>query len=175
MYRVVFIKNGQVHNVPASRFWELASLRFFAGTDLIFDPASCKFLPASEFSDLHPYLPHQDWLSEVIGGVIKLTAVFIGIGLLAEALTPPPTPRRRRPRPNYTPLEPWKKAFVRERDDSRCNYCGRRVTSGHVDHKTSRVNGGSNRLNNLCWACAPCNLSKGGMNAHEFRRRIASL
>ena len=39
---------------------------------------------------------------------------------------------------------------------------------GHVDHRISRANGGSNDYANLTWACAPCNWSKGVMNDTEF-------
>jgi hypothetical protein len=177
MYRVFFIKNNRFNSVSIPGFWELARSGHFQGMDLIFDSSSQKFLHASDFLDLRPYLPQQDWVTELVGGIIKIATVFIGIRILAEAFTPEPQspPRRRKLQPNYEPLESWKKSYIRERDEHRCNYCGGYASRGHVDHKTSRINGGSNRINNLCWACAPCNLTKGRRNAPEFRKLLKTM
>lgn len=58
--------------------------------------------------------------------------------------------------------------YIRERDEEVCLYCEVYAPNGHVDHRTSRANGGSNDFDNLAWACAPCNWSKGAMNDTDF-------
>ncbi len=174
MFKVMFIKQARVHSVTVTQFWDLARANYFDQSDLILDPSVGKFLAAGSYSQLVPYLPIQDPVKELIAGVIKIAAVVAMVGLVVNAFdSPAPAPRRRRRAgPNREPLEAWKKSYVRERDEYWCNYCGRYTENGHVDHKTSRANGGSNRLNNLCWSCPPCNLSKGRRNAREFRRSL---
>jgi 5-methylcytosine-specific restriction endonuclease McrA len=94
--------------------------------------------------------------------------------MLLESIfgTPKPARQQRNLTPNYEPLETWKKNLVRERDGEICHYCGCYHPYGHVDHKTSRANGGSNLFRNLVWACSSCNCSKGRMNAPQFKKRI---
>lgn len=60
---------------------------------------------------------------------------------------------------------------VFERDGWRCVYCTSPVTldTGHVDHVNPRSRGGSDELENLAAACAPCNLSKGARTPSEWR------
>jgi hypothetical protein len=84
----------------------------------------------------------------------------------------PPSPRRRRRRPNNQPLSQQTRMEVFSRDRGRCTYCGRRVTrsTAHIDHSVSRVNGGTNHKNNLRTACQYCNLVKGPLNARQFMR-----
>jgi len=172
MYNIIFIKDARTYSVTITKFWELARAGYFAQSDMILNPATGRFFVAGSYPELQPYLPRYDKGAELIAGVIKIAAVIAVLGLVINAFDSPQPSRRgrRRPRPNREPLEAWKKNFVRERDDSQCQYCGGYAQKGHVDHKTSRANGGNNWLNNLCWACAPCNLSKGRRNAPEFRR-----
>jgi HNH endonuclease len=160
------------------QFWSLAKSGRLLRSDLIYDTASKKFLPAGSFADLQPYLPPKglgEIIEDVIVGVAGAAIVIgvgIGAGMLIESIFSPPQPARKAKRrsPNYEPLEAWRKDFVRARDAEICSYCGRYDPQGHVDHKTSRADGGSNHLRNLTWACASCNCSKGRMNARQFRR-----
>lgn len=48
--------------------------------------------------------------------------------------------------------------FILERDNHRCQYCGKPAT--HVDHIIPKSRGGSDNLSNLVAACAKCNLNK---------------
>ncbi len=101
-----------------------------------------------------------------IGALICIAAVAF---LIYKATEPPPRPRHRPI--NREQLEVWKKSYVYERDGAHCVYCGFYVALGeeHIDHSVSRKNGGTNHLNNLRLACAPCNLSKGSLNSRQFR------
>ncbi len=49
------------------------------------------------------------------------------------------------------------------RDENRCQYCGRRLTSGQLslDHITPRSQGGPSTWENIVCACLPCNHRKG--------------
>jgi 5-methylcytosine-specific restriction endonuclease McrA len=50
------------------------------------------------------------------------------------------------------------------RDHYRCVYCGRSPEAGvtlHVDHRMPVSAGGASTDDNLCTACADCNLGKG--------------
>jgi hypothetical protein len=113
------------------------------------------------------YQPGSD-ADRVIGGFLIVAAV---VGLISYFSQPPPRPRQRRRKPNRERLEAWKRPYVYERDGRRCTYCGVFVPWGgeHIDHSISRRNGGTNHLNNLRLSCPPCNLSKGSLNARQFR------
>lgn len=52
------------------------------------------------------------------------------------------------------------RTLVLARDGYSCVYCGS-TEDLHADHRISVTRGGSNALENLVTACAPCNLSKG--------------
>lgn len=110
--------------------------------------------------------PTNPWL---VGGIILAVLAFVAS--LAEE-KPPRRHRAARPR-NTEPLDRAKRLRVYSRDGGVCTYCGVAVAPGefHVDHSVSRKNGGTNHLNNLRTACAPCNLSKGGLNARQFKGR----
>lgn len=56
--------------------------------------------------------------------------------------------------------------IVLGRDDHTCEYCGAKAT--HVDHVYPVSRGGSNDLDNLVAACAPCNMSKGAKTPEEW-------
>ena len=53
------------------------------------------------------------------------------------------------------------RSIVFARDDYACVYCGARDRSLHCDHVLALANGGSNAIENLATACAPCNAKKG--------------
>jgi hypothetical protein len=56
----------------------------------------------------------------------------------------------------------WKilRTLAFARDGYTCVYCGS-TEDLHADHRISVTRGGSNALDNVVTACAPCNLSKG--------------
>jgi len=181
MNYVVVRRGEQQECYDIETFMMLAGYGHFVRTDQIFDVASGTFLPADRFPEIEPYLPPKN-LSEIVAeAVTALLSVGIVVAagvaaaqLLEDIFSPPQSSSKPMHRlPNRDPLEPWKRAYVRERDSYICTYCGETATQGHVDHKTSRANGGSNLLRNLTWACSPCNLSKGKMNATSFKRRIS--
>lgn len=165
------LRNGCVYYLPSSAIKE----------DDLVQATTGEYLPASsyqEFSHLFPNRNFSQGSADVAGGdwLFKLI-LAAGIGYLFwKAFEPPPQRQRRSARrvPNDEYLPDWKKQIVRERDGEICTYCEAHDPNGHVDHRVSRKNGGTNHLNNLVWACSPCNLSKGAMNAREFRRLISS-
>lgn len=175
---IFLIRSGQRTSYEPEYFRFLAQTKQLLRSDLIFDWGTNQFLPADRFADVEPYLPPKTFaeiLEDVIGAAVGVAAVLV-IGAAAvqvcDSVFGPtkPTRRSRGRKPNYEPLEGWKKQFVRERDVETCAYCGGYDPAGHVDHKTSRANGGSNLLRNLVWSCVFCNCSKGRMNAPAFRR-----
>lgn len=93
------------------------------------------------------------------------TVLFIGAGICfaAEVIASLFAPQR-----NDLPLTRSMRNYIRERDGEICLYCEVSAPDGHVDHRVSRSNGGSNDFDNLAWACAPCNWSKGAMNDGDF-------
>lgn len=175
---ILLSRNGQTVTYEPDYFWFLVRTKQLLRTDLIFDSATNQFLRADRFADVEPYLPPKS-LAEILEDVI-CAAVGIGVvivigatatQLVDSAFGPTRQSRaRKRRQPNYKPLESWKKQLVRVRDGEICSYCGVHDPAGHVDHKTSRANGGSNLLRNLVWSCIFCNCSKGRMNAPAFRR-----
>jgi len=54
---------------------------------------------------------------------------------------------------------------VRVRSNGRCEYCREPHNLSsfgfHADHIISQKHGGTNDLENLAWACPPCNILKG--------------
>jgi len=155
---IILRRYGQQVNYQPEQFWSLCAAQRFLRTDEIYDWNGRRFLRADQFSDIQPYLPPmivQETIENLLGGAVAVGVVLLagaGIAAVVDAVFPnKPSPRRRRD-PNYEPLESWKRDLVRQRDQEICEYCGRRAP--HVDHKTSRANGGSNLLRNLVWACS---------------------
>src|SRR5947209_7492631 len=174
----VTVRRGEHHvRYDLLVFWSLARSGQFLRSDFIFDWKSGQFLPAAQFAEVAPFLPPKslgEVIEDIVVGALSVGVVLvIGVGAatLLESIfdAPQPASKRKSRTPNYEPLESWKKEFVRTRDGETCIYCGRYAPAGHVDHKTSRINGGSNLLRNLAWACISCNCSKGKRNAREFR------
>ena len=176
MNSIVVRRNGQYMFYGPDEFCSLCISSQFLRSDEIFAPERNQFLRADQFSDVAPYLPKSigEIIVEVIGSALVVGTVVVlsaGAASLLESLFGTTAPKRRKSRvPNKEPLENWKKEFVRARDQEICTYCGCHDPCGHVDHKTSRANGGSNLLRNLVWACSSCNCSKGRMNASQFMR-----
>lgn len=55
----------------------------------------------------------------------------------------------------------------------RCAYCGRAIGPGfrHLDHIVPISAGGTNDVENLAWACPPCNLSKGARSLLQWANK----
>jgi hypothetical protein len=129
-----------------------------------------------------PALPLPSQAPDILSSLFQLGILVLGIygaacvaGEIIDTvgnIISPPSPRRRRRRPNTRPVSERTRHEIISRDGRRCTYCGRRVThsTAHVDHSVSRVNGGTNHKNNLRTACRDCNLVKGPLNAQQFRR-----
>jgi 5-methylcytosine-specific restriction endonuclease McrA len=71
------------------------------------------------------------------------------------------------------PLPPSVRDYVFQRDQYRCQGCGRGRTETvlQVDHIIPLAKGGSNDLSNLQTLCQTCNGRKGAKLDHRFRRR----
>jgi len=68
---------------------------------------------------------------------------------------------------------PTVKRKVFKRDGAVCRYC-QEVTAwedGVAEHVLPRGRGGATVIENLVWACRPCNRAKGNMTGDEFRTR----
>jgi 5-methylcytosine-specific restriction endonuclease McrA len=62
-----------------------------------------------------------------------------------------------------------------DKQEGRCHYCSSLLYSSfdneiHVDHKTPLIRGGSNYIENIAIACAPCNRRKHTKTEEEFFR-----
>jgi hypothetical protein len=131
--------------------------------DLVLDIYG-QFRPVLEFpmlawrvSQPRPTLP------ESLAGLAVATLVTVGaIALLKGAV------ELLIPLYNDAPLSHSTRNYIRQRDKEICYYCDGWDPNGHVDHMTSRANGGGNEDENLTWACSPCNLTKGRLNADAF-------
>lgn len=72
--------------------------------------------------------------------------------------------------------------LIYERTDGYCHICHRKLsfnnhgkhgTKGawHIEHSIPKVNGGTDRLNNLYAACIGCNIEKGTLHTRTARSR----
>jgi 5-methylcytosine-specific restriction endonuclease McrA len=68
--------------------------------------------------------------------------------------------------PSREELENWLRS-----SDLKCYYSGEQLGlfTLHVDHKQPLVRGGTNALNNLCFASPHMNTAKGNMTEKEFK------
>jgi hypothetical protein len=151
------------NNRLSVQLWELNVNDLVLSTDQMFYPIATFPELKHVFPQLSTPLVTPPSLSELLRelGVIFLVGVgvYIVIGGLASLLAP---------QRNYKALTRSDRNYIRERDNEVCFYCMTYTPTGHVDHRVSRANGGSNDYDNLAWACAPCNWSKGSMNDTEF-------
>ncbi|MBM4411544.1 MAG: HNH endonuclease [Chloroflexi bacterium] len=74
--------------------------------------------------------------------------------------------RRPHPRPRLTRRE------VFQRDQERCQYCGRRGGDLTLDHVLPKHRGGPHVWENLVTACRECNHRKGGRTPQEARMEL---
>lgn len=136
--------------------------------------ADGRFHPINQVPSLCSYLLHLQRVQRRVaaqkpnGWGAALLIISLTCLVLIDFYDPPLKSRLRWRSRNDEPLTPSLRVYVRERDGEICTYCGCYAPDGHVDHRVSRVNGGSNHLNNLSWACSECNLKKGAMNARQF-------
>jgi hypothetical protein len=63
-----------------------------------------------------------------------------------------------------------RRALILVRDGRLCRYCGATDGPFHIDHVVPVSRGGSNNDDNLCVACAPCNLRKSAKVGREWVR-----
>lgn len=75
--------------------------------------------------------------------------------------------RVRRGRPIVTAA---RRAEILKRDGEICRYCQGTEGPFHIDHIVPVSRGGSNHDENLCVACAPCNLRKSAKVGGEWQR-----
>lgn len=68
-------------------------------------------------------------------------------------------------------LSPSVRRAVFARDGEVCAYCGTTEGPFHIDHIHPKSRGGSDDLENLTVACAPCNLSKRDKTLEEWGGR----
>jgi hypothetical protein len=153
------LRNSGIFDVS---LWELQPYDLVLGTDQ-------RFHPLAAFPELRglfpqPLLsPQTPTLSDILVGLGTVLVIGIGVCLALAAVAPLFGPQY-----NDEPLTKSVRNYIRQRDNETCAYCWIQAPSGHVDHRISRVRGGSNDPENLAWACAPCNWSKGTMSDTEF-------
>ena len=70
----------------------------------------------------------------------------------------------------------FKKSFIKRRDKSFCQYCGKHCKGADVtiDHITPKIQGGKNSYENCVLACFSCNSYKGGRTPEQAGMRLLS-
>lgn len=68
---------------------------------------------------------------------------------------------------------PVNRRTVFQRDEHRCQYCGRQAEN--LDHVVPRSQGGEHSWSNVVAACRRCNTKKGGRTPAEAGLRLASF
>jgi 5-methylcytosine-specific restriction endonuclease McrA len=58
--------------------------------------------------------------------------------------------------------------YILEKWDRTCSYCGVTNVPLQVEHIQAKANGGTDRISNLCLACAACNKAKGTQDIRVF-------
>ena len=58
--------------------------------------------------------------------------------------------------------------YILEKFERKCTYCGKKDIPLEVEHIVPKSRGGTDRVDNLCLACRPCNERKGTKTAKEF-------
>jgi hypothetical protein len=126
-------------------------------------------LALSETPTFRTFEPRESVAERLVKAVVGVGALMLGAWAISELFDQHRPPKKRRPY-NCEPVRWDDKEYVSARDGWRCVYCGHRVNrrTRHVDHRVSRINGGTNHVNNLALACVPCNLAKGALNARQF-------
>ena len=88
--------------------------------------------------------------------------------LLRESSIPRTQPLTKRSTPRRKTIPKRLRFLVLERDDFRCQLCGRtaKETKLEVDHKTALAKGGTDSLNNLWTLCIDCNRGKSDLSVY---------
>jgi 5-methylcytosine-specific restriction endonuclease McrA len=63
------------------------------------------------------------------------------------------------------------RAYLLEKWNRACSYCGAKDTPLQVEHIQPQAKGGTNRVSNLCLACEPCNTAKGTLDIAVFLKK----
>ena len=58
--------------------------------------------------------------------------------------------------------------YLLEKFGRQCCYCGKQDVPLQIEHIVPKSRGGSNRVSNLCLACAACNMAKGSQDVRDF-------
>lgn len=58
--------------------------------------------------------------------------------------------------------------YLLEKFNRKCCYCSKQNVPLEIEHIIPKSRGGSNKIDNLCIACRPCNQDKGSKTAEEF-------
>lgn len=143
-------------------WWELQPSDLVLAADQFFYPLA-SFQELRELFPQSSLPPQPPTLSDILVGLGTVLIVGAGVCLAVAAVA-----SLFGPQYNDEPLTRGMRNYIRERDNENCFYCWIHAPNGHVDHRTSRACGGSNDPDNLAWACAPCNWSKGTRCDTEF-------
>lgn len=143
--------------------WELPATNLVNATDQGFYPVANSSHQKPLFPQLSAPTIAPPSFSDVLCDLGTIFLIGAGIYVALEAMA-----ALFGPQYNDEPLTRRDRSYIRARDGEICFYCTAYAPGGHVDHRVSRANGGSNGYDNLAWACAPCNLSKGPLNDTEF-------
>lgn len=158
--QMVFIQENK-HRNNQQFGYNLNNTPYLFGNDANYFPSS-----STTHQTVIPIQPPKtgwETASEIIGNLAL--GVLVGGALVLTAVT---VFELIRPRRNSVPLTAGMRRYIRERDEEICFYCDDYAPDGHVDHRISRNNGGSNEPENLTWACVYDNCSKGAMNDDEY-------
>jgi hypothetical protein len=67
------------------------------------------------------------------------------------------------------------RAYLLEKWNRQCAYCGAKNVPLQIEHIQARANGGTDRVSNLCLACEPCNQRKGTQEITVFLAKKPDL
>ena len=153
------LRNNCRFNVPS---WELQPSDLVLGEDQFFYSLDSFPELRGLFHQPSP-TPQLPTLSDALLDLGIVLVIGAGICIVVAAVASLFAPQY-----NDEPLTKSMRKYIRERDNETCAYCWIHAPNGHVDHRISRACGGSNDPDNLAWACAPCNWSKGTRCDTEF-------
>jgi 5-methylcytosine-specific restriction endonuclease McrA len=63
------------------------------------------------------------------------------------------------------------RAYLLEKWERACSYCGSKDVPLQIEHIQPRAKGGTNRISNLCLACESCNTAKGTLDIAVFLKK----
>jgi len=112
-----------------------------------------------ELSQARHLFPHQD------GDWVRTVSLTIRVPRIIRLLLFSRSPRR---------TVKFNRRNIFARDDSRCQYCGRRFPTSELslDHVVPRSRGGLSTWTNIVCACSRCNARKGGRRPKEAGMKL---